>query len=261
MSPQRPNDAEAEVSRVLRQASHAYGDLPDEVGDRLDRVLDSLPPADTLHAGERDRAFGTWTERWAERLRPKRVRYAILSAAAAVLVTVGGVATAIQLTAGGGNEDAGATAEVFADGETEREHEEEAPGATGAGPEDGAQSEDESGGDQEAGGLAEIATFATGTDYGAGTDLVAVLRELGSGSASGEVPPELADLASGGDFWRNCEAAITAQYQSLLVAVDFARYDSEPAIMALMVGAEGDMAVALTPACADGVIEPLAEQP
>jgi hypothetical protein len=31
--------------------------------------------------------------------------------------------------------------------------------------------------------------------------------------------------------------------------------------MALMVGADGDMAVALTPACADGVIEPLAEQP
>ncbi|MBO3734567.1 hypothetical protein [Glycomyces niveus] len=261
MSQQRPNDAEAEVSRVLWQASHGYGDLPEEVGDRLDRVLDSLPPADTLHAGERGGAFGSWTERWAERLRPKRVRYAILSAAAAVLVTVGGVATAIQLTTGG-SEGAGDTAEVLADSENERDHEEGAPGATEASPEDGADTQDESGDDPETtGGLMEIATFATGSDYGADTDLVEVLRELGAGSASGEVPPELADLAAGGDFWRNCEAAITAQYQALLVAVDFARYDSEPAIMALMVGADGDMAVALTPACADGVIEPLAEQP
>ena len=262
MSPQRPNDAEAEVSRALWQASHGYGDLPEEVGDRLDRVLDSLPPVGTLHGSERAPAAETWTERWAERLRPKRVRYAIASVAAAVLVTVGGVATAVQLTTGNTAADSG-SAQVFAEGEPERDAGDEAPGATEASPngDETGGTQDEAGEDAEVGGLAGIETFATGTDYGAGTDLVAVLRELGSESTAGEVPPELAALAEGGDFWRNCQEAIAERYEGLLVAVDFARYDSEPAIMALMVGESGDIAVALTPACADGIIEPLVEQP
>ncbi|MFG3338256.1 hypothetical protein [Glycomyces sp. NPDC048151] len=260
MSPQRPD--EAEVSRALWQASHGYGDLPEEVGDRLDRVLDALPPVGTLHGSERASAQApaeTWTERWAERLRPKRVRYAIASAAAAVLVTVGGVATAIQLTSPNAGSDSGASSEVLADGETDRGGEEAAPGSVEASP-PGGETQNESGED-EVSGLAGIETFATGTDYGAGTDLVAVLRELGANSTSGEVPPELAELAAGGDFWRNCEEAIAERYEGLLVAVDFAHYDSQPAIMALMVGETGDIAVALTPACADGVIEPLVEQP
>jgi len=259
MSPQRPNDAEAEVSRMLWQASSGYGDLPEQVGDRLDRVLDALPPADRLHAAERP----GWTERLAERLRPKRVRYAIASVAAAVLITVGGVGTAIQLTTGAG-QDAGATSDnLYAEGDEREGEEDGAPGATEASPLPGDETEEQSeAGDDETtvNGLAGIETFATGSDYVEGTDLIAVMRELGADSASGEVPAELADLAAGGDFWRNCEEAIAAQYQGLLVAVDFARYDSQPAIMALMVGDDGDIAVALTPACADGVIEPLAEQ-
>ncbi|WP_205324618.1 hypothetical protein [Glycomyces sp. YM15] len=265
MSPHRPDDAEAEVSRMLRRASSGYGDLPDQVGDRLDRVLGALPPADTLHAGERGRfgkgAVETWAERFAERLRPKRVRYAIASAAAAVLVTVGGVATAIQLTSGGSQDGAATSSEIFAEDHTDRGGDQEAaPGEPGSEESEEAQNEsaeDEAGAD----GLAGIETFATGSDYGEGTDLVAVLRELGAGGTSGEVPPELADLAAGGDFWRNCEEAIAERYQGLLVAVDFARFDSQPAIMALMVGEDGDIAVALSPACAEGVIEPLAEQP
>ena len=75
--------------------------------------------------------------------------------------------------------------------------------------------QDEAGEDAEVGGLAGIETFATGTDYGAGTDLVAVLRELGSESTAGEVPPELAALAEGGDFWRNCQEAIAERYEGL----------------------------------------------
>jgi hypothetical protein len=264
MSPQRPSDAEAEVGRMLRQASSDYGDLPEEVGHRLDRVLDALPPAHTLHAAERPGAFAGWTDRMAERLRPKRVRYAIASVAAAVLVTVGGVATAIQLTTGA-EQDAGATADLYAEDGSERDGDGEgAPGATEASPFPGDATEEpqsESGDDESTvDGLAGIETFATGSDYEAGTDLIAVLRELGADSTAGEVPAELAELAAGGDFWRTCEEAIAARYEGLLVAVDFARYDSEPAIMALMVGADGDIAVALTPACADGVIEPLAEQ-
>lgn len=270
MNPQRPNDAEShretEVGRILWQASKGYGDLPEHVGDRLDRVLETLPPADTLHAGRRGNALGTLAERWAERLRPKRVRYAIASAAAAVLVTVGGVATAIQLTTGTATQDSGASsAEVFGEDQQDRDEEEGAPGAAES-PLDGEETVAESEAtqpDDEAGvqGLPGILTFASGTDYGEGSDLLADLRELGASSYSGEVPPELAELAAGGDFWENCEEAIAAQYPGLLVAVDFAHYDSQPAIMALVDGESGDVAVALTPACADGVIEPLAEQP
>jgi hypothetical protein len=262
MSPQRPS--EAEVGRMLREASSDYGDLPEQVGDRLDRVLETLPPAHTLPAAERRGAFAGWSERMAERLRPKRVRYAIASVSMAVLVTVGGVATAIQLTSGA-DQDAGASADLFAEDGSERDDGEQPPGATEASPLPGDATEEtrnESGDDETTvEGLAGIETFATGSDYEAGTDLIAVLRELGDGSASGEVPSELAGLAAGGDFWRTCQEAIAAQYRGLLVAVDFARYDSEPAIMALMTGDDGDFAVALTPACADGVIEPLAEQP
>jgi hypothetical protein len=256
MSPQRPNDAEAEVGRLLRQVSSGYGDLPEHVGDRLDRVLDSLPPADTLHAGNRQGAFESWAERWTERLRPKRVRYAIASAAAAVLVTVGGVATAVQFVSGPSDEDGAASSEVFAEDGTAREGEDDgsAPGA-----EESPLSENEAG-DNEA-GIAGVETFASGSDYTEETDLLAALRELGSDSTSGEVPAELAELAAGGEFWKHCEEAIAEEYGSLLVAVDFARYESAPAIMALMVGDSGDIAVALTPACADGVIEPLAVQP
>lgn len=268
MSRQRPSDAEAgaeaEVGRVLRQASSGYGDLPEHVGDRLDRVLDSLPPADTLHAGPRESAFESWAERWAERLRPKRVRYAIVSAAAAVLVTVGGVATAVQFASGPADQDSGASSEVQAESETERDNEDEAPGAADEEetPMSGPESEAEAGAD----GITGVETFVSGSDYGEGTDLLTALRELGGDgtsdeSVSGEVPAELAELAAGGEFWRTCEEAIAKEYASLLVAVDFAHYESQPAIVALMVGDSGDIAVALTPACADGVIEPLAVQP
>lgn len=260
MSPQRPSDAEAEaqVGRVLRQASSGYGDLPEHVGDRLDRVLDSLPPADTLHAGPRESAFERWAERWAERLRPKRVRYALVSAAAAVLVTVGGVATAVQFVSGPGNEDSGAVSDLQAESDTERSNEDAAPGAADEEetPMSGAETEDEA-----AAGITDVETFASGSDYSAGTDLLAALRELGADTASSEVPAELTELAAGGEFWKNCEEAIAKEYASLLVAVDFAHYESQPAIVALMVGESGDIAVALTPACADGVIEPLAKQP
>lgn len=262
MSPQRPSDAEAEaqVGRALRQASSGYGDLPEHVGDRLDRVLDSLPPADTLHAGPRESAFEGWAERWAERLRPKRVRYALVSAAAAVLVALGGVATAVQYVSGPGNQDSGASSDLQAEGDTERSIDDaEAPGAADEEetPMSGAETEAEAGAD----GIAGVETFTSGSDYSEDTDLLTALRELGTDTAASEVPAELTELAAGGEFWKNCEEAIAKEYASLLVAVDFAHYESQPAIVALMVGESGDLAVALTPACADGVIEPLAVQP
>lgn len=260
MSRQRPSD-DQEVSRVLRQASSGYGDLPDHVGDRLDRVLDSLPAADTLHGSAGEGVFG----RFAERLRPKRVRYALVSAAAAVLVTIGGVATAIQFTsAPGTEEDTAGSADVFAEEETARDNEDNGAAPNAADESTGEQGSDEAEpGDSEAGseGIAGVETFATGSDYDADTDLLAALRELGGDSSSGVVPEELTDLAAGGEFWKRCEEAIAREYASLLVAVDFARYESQPAIMALMYSDSGEIAVALTPACADGVIEPLAVQP
>jgi hypothetical protein len=265
MSRQRPNDADHDFGRVLRQASSGYPELPDHVGDRLDRVLDALPAADTLHAdphpqGGRESAFG----RLAERLRPKRVRYALVSAAAAVLVTVGAVAAALQVIAPQSGSDSAGSSEVLAEQQdTARDGDEGAAPSPQEAPAEEADPEDtEAGTDSFAG----VATFATGSDYTAEADLVAALSELGgdgttSDGASGDVPTELADLAAGGEFWQRCQDAIAREYAGLLVAVDFAHYESEPAIMALVQGDSGDLAVALTPACADGVIEQLAAQP
>jgi hypothetical protein len=180
-----------------------------------------------------------------------------------VLVTVGGVATAIQMTTGASQDSGASSAEVLAEDQNGRGEEEGAPDAAET-PLPGSETDapQNESGEDEAGvdALGGIATYASGSDYDEGTDLIAVMRELPTSSYMGEVPSELAELAAGGDFWDNCEEAIAARYQGLLVAVDFAHYDSQPAIMALVSGADGDIAVALTPACADGVIEPLAEQ-
>lgn len=258
--------AEAEVARMLRQASDGYGDLPDEVAHRLDRVLESLPAADTLRSAAHSAAPAA-TERagflasLAERLRPKRVRYAIASAAAAVLVTVGAVAAGLQVFVD--RPDEAGSDQVFAEDAPRSDEEEAAEGAPGPGDEsidafDGGT--EDSGTDAEA-GVSGVESFASGTDYSASTDLLAALRGLGEHTAAGEIPAELEDLAAGGEFWRRCEEAIAEEYQSLLVAVDFARYESSPAIMALLVTEQGEIAVALTPACAEGTIEALAVQP
>jgi hypothetical protein len=251
MSRQHPDD----VSRVLRQASDGYAELPDHVGDRLDRVLEALPAADTLHSGphrrdDRESVF----ERFAERLRPKRVRYALVSAAAAVLITVGAVATALQIVEPPPDDSSAGSAELYAEEQdTARDG---APGAEGE--EAPAEETDSEAGMDEASG---VETFATGADYGSHTDLLTALRALGAESPAGEIPAELAELAAGGEFWQRCQEAIASEYSGLLVAVDFARYESEPALMALVEGDSGDTAVALTPACGDGVIEQLAAQP
>ncbi|MEU5872050.1 hypothetical protein AB0A73_10885 [Glycomyces sp. NPDC047369] len=256
-------EAEAAVARALRQASDGYGDLPEQVAHRLDRVLDSLPSADTLRSSAREPEREGFFASLAERLRPKRVRYAIASGAAAVLVTVGAVAVGLQaLTADDG--ESPSSGQVYAEDGPRSGDDDAAPGE--ASPESSGEDSlseegaDSAESDQEVGVL-DIESFASGTDYSASTDLLAALRGLGDHTADGEVPAELADLAAGGAFWRACEDAIAEEYQSLLVAVDFARYESAPAIMALLMSDEGEIAVALTPACADGVIEALAIQP
>ncbi|THV40616.1 hypothetical protein [Glycomyces buryatensis] len=228
------------VTETLRAASGEYDDLPADVQARLDRVLHQLPAADTLHHGERDGLLATW----AERLRPKRVRYALISATAAILLTVGGVGVALQVVNDAPSSDAGATADLSDDtlaDESERS-------------EPGAEAEDEV---EES---AEVETFATGTDYTGDGDLLDALRGLGSQSTTsttGAVPEELAPLAEGGDFWQACQDALAGRYDGLLVAVDFARFESEPAVVALLVADSGEIAVAVGPACADGTIDEL----
>jgi hypothetical protein len=261
MSGQRPSDAEStehEVGRVLRQASDGYPELPAHVGDRLDRVLEGLPAP-----GQDTARSAGWFERLAERLRPRQARFALISAAAAVLVTVGAVAAALQSVTPEGSSDASGSAEVFAE---EQDTARDGDGGAGPGAQDEEAPENDTS-DTEAGTdeFAGVPTYATGSDYASDTDLLAALQGLGSGplaeSGSGEIPAELADLAAGGDLWQRCQEAIVREYPGLLVAVDFARYESEPAILALVTGDSGDTAVALTPACGDGVIEPLAVQP
>lgn len=263
MSQQRPHDTEAEVGRLLHQASGTYPDLPEAVAHRLDRVLESLPAADRLHGAPAEQpAREGLLERWAERLRPKRVRYAILSTAAAVLVTVGAVGLALEFVAAPSGEDGGASTAQDLDAGEDYANEEAAPGAESQEDEEVMSGETRMPGDDLEGLISGVETFATGSDYDADADLLAAMRSLGADSTAGEVPAELADLAAGGDFWHRCQEAIAAQYGSMLLAVDFAHYDSQPAMLVLLVSADsGESAVALTPACGDGVIEALAVQP
>ncbi|MCH7229688.1 hypothetical protein L0U85_02255 [Glycomyces sp. L485] len=250
---------ETDAARLLRSASAGYGDLPVDVADRLDRVLDQLPTADTLHAGEESGA-----ERWTDRLRPKRVRYAIVSAAAALLVTVGGVALAVQVVtgAGGGSDEAGALADHSSAGESGLD-EGRADDDADAGPEAeefDAEEETQAESPDDFEATSDVETFASGTDYSANTDLLAALRRLGEDTTDATVPEELAELAEGGELWLNCQEAIARYYDGLVVAADFARFSTEPAVVALLVSDSGEIAVAVTPRCAEGVIEQLFTQ-
>lgn len=257
---------EAAVSDALRAASDHYGDLPDPVADRLDRVLDQLPAADTLHGTPAETA-----PTWAERLRPARVRYALLSGVAALLLVIGGVAVAVQYVSdrptdaagsaqndtigaqddGGRGEDEAAApesddteAETGQDQEFSGEQEEDAPDQA----------------EEPTGESSSVETFATGRDYTGRDDLLTELRDLGNESTYAGPPPELETLAEGGTAWQDCQEALAERYSSLLVAVDFARYETEPAVVALLTSDSGDIAVAVTPACGDGAIEQLALQ-
>ena len=250
------HDEEAAVSGILRAASHDYGDLPESVADRLDRVLDQLPAADTLH-GSSTPAEPTWTER----LRAGRIRYALLGGIAALLIVIGGVATAVQYVsdrpgdaADTAQEDGdrgpdGAAAPEPGDGDSQEfsgVQPEEAP--TGAEEPDDAQES------------SSVETFATGRDYGLQDDLLAELRNLGNESTYVGPPAELQDLFDGGSAWQDCQDALAERYSGLLVAVDFARFEAEPAVVALLTSDAGDFAVAVTAACGDGVIDQLAMQ-
>ncbi|GAB3220922.1 hypothetical protein GCM10027447_05880 [Glycomyces halotolerans] len=244
-------DFETEAARALREASAEYGDLPLDVADRLDRVLEQLPTADTLHARAET------APSWGERIRSKRVRYALVSAAAAILVTIGGVGVAVQYFAATGAVDSATTAQDGA-------------GDAGAGLADdeagAARSEEIQSTDEELAapeGAEEttgVETFSTGGDYADEPDLLAALRGLGDASADGEVPEELQFLARGGPAWENCREAIAERYDSLMVAVDFAWYDDEPAVVVLLVSDSGEIAVAVTAECAQGRIVELTSQ-
>lgn len=271
---------EAAVSGALRAASEHYGDLPDTVADRLDRVLDQLPAADTLH-GAAAEPGPTWAERPSRRsLRaiswsaPARVRYALLSGVAALLLVIGGVAVAVQYvsdqptdSAGSAQNEVGA-ADSEDDGGSDDEAAAPETGETEAGTGDdqelsGEQNEDAPDQAEEPSDTEEsssVETFATGSDYTGRDDLLTELRDLGNESTYAGPPPELETLAEGGTEWQTCQDALAERYSSLLVAVDFARYETEPAVVALLASDSGDIAVAVTPACGDGTIDQLALQ-
>ncbi|GAA1662339.1 hypothetical protein GCM10009830_04450 [Glycomyces endophyticus] len=250
--------AEAETARLLRQASDGYGDLPEPVAHRLDRVLDSLPAADTLRSAPAPARQGLLAS-LAERLRPKRVRYALASGAAAVLITAGAVAVGLQSLATQGD-DAGSS-QVYAEDAPRSDEDGADAGAPGSSSDSLNEESEATGAVEDEVAIADVASFASGFNYTDSTDMLTAMHGLGTATLTGEVPDELAVLAAGGEFWHACEDAIAAEYQRLLVAVDFARYEDAPAIMALLVSDQGEIAVALSPACADGVIEVLAIQP
>lgn len=241
---------EAEAGRLLRTVSTEYDDLPQAVADRLDRVLEQLPGADTLHAGE-EHAGG----RWSERLRARGFRYALMSATAALLVTVGAVAAAVQIvsTSAGDDESSVITEQhpngAFDEGDPEGENGAE-PEAEDFAADEETQAEAPSGAEE----TGNVEIFASGSDYSEQTDLLTALRDLGADGPTGTVPEELTGLADSGTLWRNCQEAIASWYDSLIVAVDFARFDSEPAVLALLVTDSGERAVAVTPECANGTV-------
>lgn len=249
-------DDEARAAGLLRTASAEYGDLPPDVADRLDRVLEQLPAADTLHHAPAPESARP-SRSWSERLGAHRVRYALLSATAALLITVGAVATAVQMVStGGGSEEAGALAEDTGEMLTTEESEQGAA----PGPEDDLAAEEEpqaSGAEDAEGngdGGGEVETFTTGTDYTTDMDVLTALRELGDGSPGGPVPPELLALSEGGPLWDTCRRAIAEWYGGLVVVADFASFESEPAVVALLLSESGEIAVAVTPECADGSV-------
>lgn len=239
---------EAETGGLLRTASAEYDDLPQAVANRLDRVLEQLPGADTLHAGEEHTG-----RRWSERLRARGFRYALMSATAALLVTVGAVAAAVQIVSTSAGDDEGSiVAEQHSGDVFDEDEDEDENGAAQEAEEFSDDDEAEAPAGAEETGSVEI--FASGSDYNEQTDLLTALRDLGADGPTGTVPEELADLADSGTLWRNCQEAIASWYDSLIVAADFARFDSEPAVLALLVTDSGERAVAVTPECANGTV-------
>ncbi|HEU5128630.1 MAG TPA: hypothetical protein VFU12_11630 [Glycomyces sp.] len=255
-------DDEARAAGLLRAASTEYDDLPRDVADRLDRVLEQLPTADTLHRTPRPETARP-ARGWSERLRAHRLRYALLSATAALLITVGAVAAAVQVVSTASDTDAGALSQ--GSGES-YEHTESDQGAAAPEQEDELAAEEEpqasgtEGADGGSEGGGEVETFATDTDYVTNMDVLTALRELGDESPRGTVPPELLALSEGGPLWDTCRKAIAEWYGGLVVVADFARFESEPAVVALLLSESGEIAVAVTPECADGTVEELYTQ-
>lgn len=259
---------EAAVSNALRAASNDYGDLPGPVADRLDRVLDQLPAADTLHAPAATEPGPSLSDR----LRAARVRYALLGGVAALLVVIGGVAMAVQYVSNTPGDSSAITADENAGGEGQGDSGDRDDGAapdSEAEPEPASPETDE---EEELSGQEEpedteepsageesssVETFATGSDYTAEDDMLTELRDLGSQSTYAGPPAELETLAEGGPEWQDCQDALAERYSSVVVAVDFAHYETEPAVVALLASDSGDIAVAVTSACGDGFIEEL----
>ncbi|GAB3654988.1 hypothetical protein [Glycomyces tarimensis] len=244
-------DDEAKTAGLLQAASAEYDDLPTDVAGRLDRVLEQLPSADTLHSGEEPAAVSL-----TERLRPKRRRYALVSAAAALIVTVGGVALAVQVVSEAGGGDSA----TMADQEAAGSPQDEDLGAASEAEEFNAEEEPQEVGPGDGESTMDVETFATGTDYDETADLLSALRQLGGESTGSAVPEELAALADGGELWQNCQNALARRYDGLVVAADFARFETEPAVMALLVSDSGEIAVAVAPDCAHGIIDELFSQ-
>jgi hypothetical protein len=198
--PELTPDQEERVRRLLAEARHE-GPIPDDVADRLDRVLGDLSrdePSEEGRAGVVDLAAR----------RRRRNAAALLAGAAAVIVAGFAVGQAIDV--GDSADDAGSTAAEPADREQSSDLA-EAPGAGDAGGESGAQA-------LEPGAPLELHSKTLDQDV---TDQLSLARD--TGVAKGTSPEALAAFG--------CATAAPAAYGTGKFFAAY--YDGIPALLAL----------------------------
>ncbi|QSB05363.1 hypothetical protein [Natronoglycomyces albus] len=236
-----------QVAQMLSAASSDYEELPQSLERRLDTVLANLPSAETLHS-ERPSLARSWTRRF----QIPRFRYALASAATAVVVTVGGVWVASQITQTGDVGDEPPTIAGESPTDTEAGTLDESDDDMGAfsDPEDGVWDGQE---ETETRPLppseSALETHTSGENYSPEDDLAAALRDLVDVDEPANVPDDLRGLYTNGDEWERCQSAILRHYDAIPIMADFAQFEDQPAVLVALVGESGDSVAVLGPNC------------
>lgn len=244
----RHNPSQQHVTEMLQSASQSYEELPDSVSQRLDTVLANLPSAETLHH-EKPSLAKSWTRRF----QMPRFRYAIASAATAVLVTVGGVWVASQLTQ---TTDPGTEPPTVAGEDPTSEDEADSPmeddddmGAFTSPDGDSPDAAEEGQESPQPPSDSAIDTHTSGESYTAEDDLAEALRDLADEDEAANVPDDLSSLYNNAEAWERCESSILRHYDAIPIMADFAEFENEPAMVVFLVGEDGDAVAVLGPDC------------
>lgn len=249
---QRTNPSDQHITEILQSTSDSYEDMPETVSQRLDTVLANLPSAETLHPEKPSLA-----KSWSRRFQMPRFRYALASAATALVVTVGGVWIASQIAETSDPETdppavAGEDETTDEETETPREDDEGDDDDVGAftSPEpDGPDSEAEEESTPQPPSESAIDTHTSGDNYNSEDDLAEALRDLAEEDEAADVPDELGALYSNAELWERCQDLILRHYDAIPILADFAEFEDEAAMVIFLVGEEGDLVTVLGPEC------------